>query len=53
MKEFKMHSVETVSEISQKSNEHRDFCKTKKRDQNVKPIEKHSRTSPDIQFKKF
>ena len=45
MKEFQIHSVETVSEVGQKSN-----LQIVKGDQNVKRIQKH-RTSPDVQFK--
>ena len=53
MKELKIHSVDTVSEVSQKSNvKNRDLLK-QKLDQNVKRIKKHSRTSPDVQFKEF
>ena len=55
MKEFKIHAVETVSEWgkSEVKRENRDLCKTKKSDQKVKRIKKHSRTSPDVQFKEF
>ena len=46
MNAFKNNSVETVNEVSQKSNE--------KRDQKVKRIKKkHSRTIPDAQLKEF
>ena len=51
MKEFKIYSVETVSEVSQKSNVK--IVTYVKRDQKVRRIKKHSRTSPDVQFKEF
>ena len=53
MKEFKIQSFETVSEVSQKSNVKIVIYVKRKRDQKVKRIKKHSRTSPDEQFKKF
>ena len=54
MKKFQIHSVETVSEVSQKSSVKIVTCKTKKGDQKVnQTFKKHSRTSPDPQFKEF
>ena len=50
MKEFKIHSVETVSEESQKSNV-KIVVKQKKRGRKIKRIKKH--TSPDGQFETF
>ena len=55
MKEFSIHSVETVSGVSQKSNvKIVTYVKRKKGDEKVKRMKKkHSSTSPDVQFKKF
>ena len=53
MNGFKNHSVEIMSEVSQKSN----VKVVTKTDQMVKRIKKHSRTynssSPEVQFKEF
>ena len=53
VKEFRIHSVEKVSEVSPKSNVKSWLTWNEKRDQKVKRKKKHSRTSPDVQFKEF
>ena len=51
-KRFKIHSVEKVSEVSQKSDVK--IVTYVKRDQKVKRTKKkHSMTSPDAQIKEF
>ena len=47
MKTIIIHSVETLSEVSQKSNV-KIVIYDKKRDQKVRRIKKYSRTSPEI-----
>ena len=53
MNGFKNHSVETVSEVNQKSKVKVLTYVKRKRDQKVKQIKKHSMTSPGVQFKEF